>query len=88
MTVKEFEQEVWKVDRIRLVIRDNCDTEVQYNHFQYNHLRLSVNDNNKVSDYLNDTILPLIGKREVIILMGNGEQPHENTLIRSVRNSY
>lgn len=83
MTVQELEDKAWSQDSIRLVIRDCSGAKVKtYN--QKNAAQATWS----VTKYLNSRILPLIGSREVIVLLGDGEQPHGRTLLSSVRESY
>ena len=83
MTVCDVENKAWTMDGIRIVIRapenDDLTDYSQKNGAQANW---------SVTKYLDARIKPLIGDREVVVLLGDGEQPHGRTLLSSVRDSY
>ena len=83
MTVQELEDKVWTQDRICIVIRDSSNAIVG----EYTQ-RNAAQANWHITKYLESRIIPLIGDREVIVLLGNGEQPHGRTLLSSARDSY
>ena len=83
MKISEIENKAWTMDGIRIVIRANESKEVD----EYTH-KNAAQGSWSVTKYLDSRIKPLIGTREVIVLLGDGEQPHGRTLLSSVRESY
>ena len=83
MTVHEFENKVWEVDTIRIIIRDRKTRRVSA-YKQKN----AAKENWNVTGYLKNRISPLIGDREVVVLDGKGKIPHGRTLLKTIRFSY
>ena len=83
MKVTEFEDAVWATEGVRVVIRSRSDAEVQ----DYDYQR-GAQDTWRVSQLLENRIQPKIGKREVVVLQGDGEQPHGRVILRTLRGSY
>ena len=42
----------------------------------------------RITEYLEKRLAPLLDGMEVVVLMGDGEQPHGRTLLSSIRDSY
>lgn len=83
MKISEIESKAWTMDGIRIVIRTGESKDAN----DYTH-KNAAQGSWSVTKYLDSRIRPLIGSREVIVLLGNGEQPHGRTLLNSVRESY
>jgi len=83
MTVEELEDKVWSMDGIRIVIRDSSRTQVQ----KYTH-RNAAQSTWRITQFLDNRIAPLLNGQEIVVVMGDGEQPHGRTLLRSIRESY
>jgi len=83
MKIHEIENKAWSMDEVRIVIRgsenEDLDDYTQKNAAQANW---------SVTKYIDTRIKPVIGDKEVIVLLGDGEQPHGRTLLSSVRDSY
>ena len=83
MEIHEIENKAWSMDGVRIIIRgaenEDLDDYTQRNAAQANW---------SVTKYIDARIKPLIGDKEVIVLLGDGEQPHGRTLLSSVRDSY
>jgi len=83
MKVHEIENKAWCVDGVRIVVRgpenERCLDFIE---------EKATSANWNVTKYLDIRIRPLINWREVIVIQGNGEQPHGSSLLRTVRNSY
>lgn len=83
MKISEIEEKAWSMDGIRLIIRGDESEEV------YDYVQKSAAQSNwNVTKYLDSRIKPLIGDMDVVVVLGNGEQPHGRTLLSSVRDSY
>lgn len=83
MKISEIENKAWTMDGIRIVIRVAESKEAG----NYSH-KNAAQGSWSVTKYLDCRIKPLIGTHEVIVLLGDGEQPHGRTLLSSVRESY
>lgn len=83
MKVSEFEEKVWELDAIRILIRASSDTEVEGYARQK-----AAQENWRITQFIKSRIQPKIGDLEVIVLQGDGEQPHGSVKLRSIRNSY
>jgi len=83
MKVQELEDKVWTQDGIRIVVRAASTEEVG----QYAHKYAAIS-NWSVTEFLAKRINPLLGGKEVVVLEGNGEQPHGRSLLSSIRQSY
>lgn len=83
MTVQELEDKVWKQDKIRIVVRCSSGTKVK-DYTQRNAAQASWN----VTQFIEKRITFLLKGQEVVVLMGDGEQPHGRTLLSSLRDSY
>ena len=83
MKVKEFEQKVWEVDKIRLVIRAPASEDVG----DFVQKRAST-ETNTISEYEEDRLnKPLAGK-EWVVINGSGEIVFRGTTLRVVRATY
>ncbi|MCD6328425.1 hypothetical protein J7M28_12860 [bacterium] len=83
MTVQELEDKVWKLDGIRIVVRASVSTQVG----DYSHKNKGQN-NWRISEFVQKRLAGLLSKLEVVVLMGNGQEAHGNTLLSSIRDSY
>jgi hypothetical protein len=83
MKIHEIENKAWSMDGVRIIIR-GPENENLMDYTQKN----ATQANWSVTKYIETRIKPLVGDKEVTVLLGNGELPHGNTLLSSVRNSY
>ena len=83
MKIWEFEEKVWEVEGIRIVVRAPSEEEVS----DYDYKK-SAQDSWRVTQFLKNRIQPKLGEREVIILQGDGEQPHGRVILRTIKKSY
>ena len=83
-TVAEFEGSVWRVEGIRLVIRDESDAAIAA---PYDYVRAAT-ESDTVASWLDRRVLPSLESREVIVLKGDGAEPAGQTKLRTVRESY
>jgi hypothetical protein len=83
MNVIEFEDAVWAKEGVRIVIRSRSSAEVE----NYDYQR-GAQDTLRVSQLLESRIQPKIGNRELVVLQGDGEQPHGRVILRTLRASY
>lgn len=83
MKASEFEDKVWEVDGIRLVIRAPEKHTVE----DYSWTN-AADQGSSIKKYADKRIIPKIGGCEWLILNGDGEEPNGRTLLRTVRDSY
>lgn len=83
MNVREFEDAVWQLDGIRIVVRAETDEEVRDYPFE---LRLS--DTSTVNDFLHARIIRRLNGKSFFVVDGHGEWPHGRTHLRKIRDSY
>jgi hypothetical protein len=83
MKIYEIENKAWSMDGVRIIIR-GPENEDLPDYAQKN----AAQANWSVTKYIENRIKPIVGDREVTVLLGDGEQPHGRTLISSVRDSY
>jgi len=83
VTVEDFEEKVWEIDRIRIVVRAPAKDQVDDYNWQN-----SAAETQRVTEWLETRIVPKIGAREVIVIGGDGEEPHGRTLLRTLRDGY
>jgi hypothetical protein len=83
MNVQDLETKVWEIESIRIVVRAGINENVG----NYNY-RNAAQDTWRVTQLLDNRIKPKIGGYEVIVIEGNGEEPHGRTILRTLRNSY
>jgi hypothetical protein len=83
MTVQELEDKVWEQDSIRVVVRAPAGAQVGDYTYQN-----AAQANWRITEFLEKRLAPVLGTHEVVVLMGDGEQPHGRTLLSSIRDSY
>lgn len=83
MNINEFEDAVWAKENIRIVIRSRSNAQVQ--DYRYSN---AAQDTWRIGQLLEKRITPKIGNREVVVLQGNGEEPHGKVILRTLRASY
>ncbi|WIJ41348.1 hypothetical protein QPK06_20255 [Aeromonas veronii] len=83
MTVQELEETIWEIENIRVIIR--AAEGQQVGNYGYQN---AANQNWNVKKFLDDRVRPLVPGLEVIVIQGNGEEPHSRTLLRNVRPTY
>jgi hypothetical protein len=83
VNVNEFEDAIWATEGVRVIVRARSNTEVE----DYSYKR-GAQDSWRVSQLVENRIQPKVGNREVIVLQGDGEQPHGRVILRTLRASY
>ena len=82
-TIAAFEEAVWEVEGIRVVVRDVAYGEV----LAYNYER-AANKEWRINELLDKRVAGFVDGREVAVVTGDGQRPHGRTLLRTVRESY
>lgn len=83
VTVADFEDAVWEIEGIRVVVRDWSGGRIR----GYGYER-AARESWRVSEFLDKRIGPVADSREVVVVDGGGLRPHGLTLLRNVRASY
>ena len=82
--VYEFEEEVWKLEGVRIVIRANSNENVQLYNF-----KRAAPQGNTVTWFLNTRVKPrLANNMEVFTIDGSGNVPNGKTLLSTLRQTY
>lgn len=85
MTASEFEDEVWAVENIRIVIRTD-DSDQDVGDYDYTN---AANARWRVSKWLERRVKRKLNEDHNLVLVdGSGEKPHRGTLLRTIRRSY
>lgn len=83
VSVSEFERQVFDKEEIRIVVRSQKEGRVS----RYPYER-KASLATTITDLLDNRIKPLICGAEVIVINGEGLQPHGRTKVETVRSSY
>jgi hypothetical protein len=83
MRISEFEEAVWKVDHIRIVIRAPHGEAVQ----SFDWVK-AADQELRLSEYVKTRIEPRLNSFEFRIIDSSGEVPNGNTRVRNLRESY
>lgn len=81
--IAAFESMVWRLEGVRIVVRDWSDDRIR----GYGY-RNKANRSWRIATFLTNRIAPYTLDREVVVVDGWGELPHGNTRLHSLRNSY
>ncbi len=83
VSVSELEQKIFELEEVRVVIRKKREGQVS----NYDYKR-KASATTSVTDLIETRIKPLIGDADVVVVNGQGLQPHGRTKVETVRNSY
>tara|TARA_B100000700_G_scaffold331223_2_gene462419 strand:+ start:6894 stop:7163 length:270 start_codon:yes stop_codon:yes gene_type:complete len=83
MTVKEFEEAVWQLEGIRLVIREASGAEVA----DYDYDRAAYRTHS-ITEWLRNRIYPRLDGLEAVVINGYGEIPNGRTRLDNLRATY
>ena len=83
VSVLELEQKIFELEELRVVIRQKRETQVP----KYDYKR-KASISTSVTDLIETRIKPLVGDADVVVVNGQGLQPHGRTKVETVRNSY
>ena len=84
MNVRQYENRVWQVDNLRIVVRARRATRIAQRFGWTN----GIDQGLSITDYIRNRVTPCIGSREFLIIDGHGNEPHGRTLMSTVRDSY
>ncbi|WP_445677477.1 hypothetical protein [Pseudomonas putida] len=85
ITVQEFEEQVWTVEGIRVVVRAPENARVPEYDYQN-----AANSTFSVTKWMTTRIDPALDgtNYQVTVIQGNGEEPHGRNLLKKVRATY
>ena len=83
MKLADFEQQVWEVENIRIVVRADENDEVK----DYN-LKRAADETWTTNEFLNNRIEPRVGSKKVVVIRGDGQKSHGAVKLRNLRTSY
>lgn len=83
MNVWEFEQAVYELEEVRIVVRAPWKKDLG----DYGYER-AASGNVSVTDWFNTRIGPALDNEQVVIIDGNGAIPHGRTKMSTLRASY
>ena len=83
MRIRDFEDAVWNLEGIRIVIRGSWSDEVG----DYSYERRA-NQTNTLQELIDNRIRECIGDRDVVAINGRGGVVVGQTTLRTIRNSY
>ncbi len=83
ITVAEFEDKVWTLEGVRIVVRaPQSDMVEDYSFYR------KIASSTSVTDWGNGRIRPLLGGRDFYVIDGSGTRPHGRTNMGTIRDSY
>lgn len=83
MKVLKFENTIWELEGVRIVVRAPDTAEID----DYKFTRRADKGMN-VTAYLRGRIKPSIGPYEAVVVCGDGSLPHSRTNLNRVRETY
>jgi hypothetical protein len=83
MKFTDFEQQVWKVESIRIVVRGDENDEVK----DYGYKRAAP-ETWTTNEFLKNRIEPCVGGRKVVVIKGDGQVSYGTVKLRNLRASY
>ena len=82
--IKDFEDDVWSRERIRIVVRDRENRQACW---KYDYLKAAPKDWT-VTEFLDKRVQLYMDEREAVVIKGDGSKAHGATKLSSVRDSY
>ncbi len=83
MKLGDFEQRVWELEGVRIVVRGDEQDEVG----DYD-LKYAAIETWSTSEFLRKRVEKRVGGRKVTVIQGDGEMPHGRVILRTLRASY
>jgi hypothetical protein len=83
MKLAAFEQQVWDVENIRIVVRADENDEVK----AYN-LKRAADETWTTNKFLNNRIEPRVGSKKVVVIRGDGQKSRGNVRLHNLRATY
>jgi hypothetical protein len=83
MKLADFEQKVWDVENIRIVVRADENDEVR----DYNYKK-SATETWTTNEFLKNRIEPRVGSKKVVVIKGDGQKSRGGVKLRNLRATY
>jgi hypothetical protein len=83
MKVRDFEERVWEIEQVRIVVHAANAVDVEI--YDYKN---AAPEGWQISELSKKRIDKCIGKRTFTVVQGDGEEPHGRTVLRTIRKSY
>jgi len=83
MRVKAFEEKVWSIEGVRVVLRTDPDVDVS----DYSYKK-AADEGWRVTELLEKRISKCASGIPTIVLQGDGREPHGNVTLRTIRQGY
>lgn len=83
MRIWEFENAVWALDGVRIVIRGDANDEVDDYGFER-----AAPGHFTLQNFIDQRIRPRVGDKEVMAINGGGEVVRGNTQLRNIKETY
>jgi len=83
ITVQELEKQVWKLDGVRIIIRDRAVSKVRK--FGY---KRAAKEKWSITKFLASRIRPLVAEREVVVINGKAAVANGKMFLKTLRASY
>jgi hypothetical protein len=83
MKLADFEQQVWEVENIRIVVRADENDEVK----AYN-LKRAADETWTTNEFLNNRIEPRVGSKKVVVTRGDGQKSRGSVRLHNLRATY
>ena len=84
MRVNEFEEKVWEIEGVRIVIRANSNEKVEVYDFVN-----TAPQGNTLTWFLSGRVKPLLADNmKVVTIDGSGKVPNGKTLLSTLRQTY
>lgn len=82
-TIQEIEDKIWEVEGIRVVIRGPENQAANVYDYQN-----AAQETWSITKLIDSRIQPCVPGVEIMVIQGNGEEPHGRTLLKNVRGTY
>ena len=83
MNASDFEEAIWNLETIRVVIRDAWDARV--GNYRYQN---AAPQNMTLQKWLSNRVEPQLTNQDVVIVDGSGNIPPRQTKLGTIRSSY
>ena len=83
MKLAAFEQKVWEVEGIRIVVRADENDEVK----DYGYKRAAP-ETWSTREFLENRIESLVGDRKVVVIKGDGQKSYRSVKLHNLRETY
>ena len=83
MTIRQFEEAVWKIESVRIVLRAPKAAKVK--DYKY---KIADQEGHRVTEWLQNRVTPRIGDFTCVVVDGRGLVAHRASTMSTIRGSY